>query len=265
MPAKRAPLTPEEIIQIVDLYTNGETVRGIASSFHTRTDTVTSALIGQGVEIRTGRAKLTEDEEQVVVHRHLAGESSASVGRALGITAGTVTRILRRHGVSVPTGRPAGKGWSEKTQSQILSLYSSGLGQQQVADELGISQPVVSRVLRRNGVVNQRVTSYAPENHGRWRGGRVIDSHGYVLVTPTEEDLQYCEPKANGYAPEHRLVMGRLLGRPVRLDESVHHKDGNRQNNDPSNLQLRQGNHGKGAAFTCLDCGSHNIQAVELG
>lgn len=31
-----------------------------------------------------------------------------------------------------------------------------------------------------------------------------------------------------------------------------------------SNLQLRQGNHGKGAAFQCADCGSHNIKAVDI-
>ena len=33
----------------------------------------------------------------------------------------------------------------------------------------------------------------------------------------------------------------------ITRDFTVHHIDGNRKNNDPSNLELRYGNHGKGA------------------
>lgn len=37
---------------------------------------------------------------------------------------------------------------------------------------------------------------------------------------------------------EHRVVMEKLIGRPLRSDEIVHHKDENVRNNDPSNLEL---------------------------
>lgn len=36
----------------------------------------------------------------------------------------------------------------------------------------------------------------------------------------------------------HRVVMEQILGRPLRPDEVVHHKDHDRHNNDPSNLEV---------------------------
>jgi hypothetical protein len=61
-------------------------------------------------------------------------------------------------------------------------------------------------------------------------------SHGYRIV-PVPKHLRHL---TNGHTPiaEHRLVMARLLGRPMTADESVHHKDGDRLNNAEDNLEL---------------------------
>lgn len=45
-----------------------------------------------------------------------------------------------------------------------------------------------------------------------------------------------------GYVAEHRLLMAQRLGRMLRPGEVVHHRDGNRQNNDLANLELFQTN-----------------------
>lgn len=37
---------------------------------------------------------------------------------------------------------------------------------------------------------------------------------------------------------QHRLVAEKILGRPLHKKEIVHHKDHNKQNNDPSNLEI---------------------------
>lgn len=61
-------------------------------------------------------------------------------------------------------------------------------------------------------------------------------SHGYrTIAVPVE--LRHL---TNGErrAAEHRLVMAQLLGRPLYDDESVHHRNGDRLDNRPANLEL---------------------------
>ena len=52
--------------------------------------------------------------------------------------------------------------------------------------------------------------------------------------------------RAAGVREEHRVVMEKILGRPLRADETVHHKNGVRTDNRPENLELWSGRHGKG-------------------
>ncbi len=61
-------------------------------------------------------------------------------------------------------------------------------------------------------------------------------SHGYrrVMVTPDERWLV----GGATTAAEHRLVVARLLGRPLTAQESVHHRNGDRTDNRPANLEL---------------------------
>ena len=62
-------------------------------------------------------------------------------------------------------------------------------------------------------------------------------SHGYWtrLVRPEERHLV---PDDRNRELEHRLVMASVLGRALEPHESVHHKNGDRLDNRPENLEL---------------------------
>jgi len=68
----------------------------------------------------------------------------------------------------------------------------------------------------------------------RWKGGVMRLPSGYVkILGKTHANADY-----NGYVFEHVLAMSKHLGRPLKEEERVHHKDGDRSNNDLSNLEL---------------------------
>lgn len=141
---------------------------------------------------------------------------------------------------------------------QMVVLYrDEKLTQVQIAAAIGCSQAVVSRILRQRG----------ESNRGRTlpRGGRISIAGGYVAVLVTADDPLAIMRTRTGYVLEHRLVMARSLGRPLESHETVHHINGQRDDNRIENLQLRQGKHGRGARFMCRDCGSHNVEAIKLG
>src|SRR3990167_2908017 len=67
-----------------------------------------------------------------------------------------------------------------------------------------------------------------------WEGGRHLDKDGYVIIYMPSHP----HARSGKYVGEHRLVMEGILGRYLTLDEVVHHKDKNHQNNSPENLEL---------------------------
>lgn len=91
------------------------------------------------------------------------------------------------------------------------------------------------------------------------RLGRIVNNGYRYIYKPSH-------PRAKthgGYVGEHVLVMEQALGRLLLDDELVHHKDENRLNNNPDNLEVTSRSrhaqiHAKPPAvveLTCRNCG----------
>ena len=70
----------------------------------------------------------------------------------------------------------------------------------------------------------------------RWKGGvKVYNGYRFIYVS---EPSKIRVGAMNVYLPEHAVVMSTHLGRPLLRGETVHHKNGNRQDNRIENLDL---------------------------
>ena len=116
---------------------------------------------------------------------------------------------------------------------RLKQWIADGLNLREMGQKLGSKRQTVRDFLRNHDIPYENQRRVGARN-GRWKGGRVIDKDGYVLV------LCHDHPNKDrhNYVREHRLVMEHKLGRLLTQDEVVHHVDGDKQNNHPDNLQV---------------------------
>ena len=91
-----------------------------------------------------------------------------------------------------------------------------------------------------------------------------VDPKGYVYEWVADDDALAAAMLPPGrrtkFVLQHRLVLARSLGRPLERHETVHHKNGRRDDNRPENLELWSGNHGSGVRVDdrhCPTCTCH--------
>lgn len=97
------------------------------------------------------------------------------------------------------------------------------------------------------------------KNSGNWKSGRHRHPLGYAyrhLDTFSDEEREIVQPMARAgrgmYVLEHRAVMAISLDRPLLSTETVHHKNGVRDDNDLENLELWQSAHPAGVRVADL-------------
>jgi len=90
--------------------------------------------------------------------------------------------------------------------------------------------------LSKDREVNKLIRSKSKEGEKcpNWKGGRKINRKGHVLILKKGHPLA----DKNGYVLEHRYIMCEHLGRILRKDEIVHHKNGVKTDNRIENLEI---------------------------
>jgi len=257
--------SPDQKAEVVAAYKAGESIRRLAERLHVSARYIIAALDEADVPRRhQGKTPLLgEDTVDQLVAGYADGLTLPQLAARFGIgNHVTVRSYLVRRGVEL---RPPGvsRFWTDERRREAVRRYAGGESQKQIATSLGCSQGALSNVLREAGVVTRGPVRKG-RDHPSWNGGRSITGEGYVRVKRDPADAHLITPSSNGYVLEHRLVMARKLGRPLKRSETVHHKNGDKADNAEGNLQLRSGQHGTGVAAVCLDCGSRNVGHTDL-
>lgn len=114
--------------------------------------------------------------------------------------------------------------------AKLTAWFGEGKTIAEMASIVGCSTPPILQALHRLGLrrpAKPRPGALSGDRNPAWSGGRRQRSDGYIEVwTPT------------GVRLEHQVVMERVIGRPLRTGEVVHHIDHNKANNAPENLLL---------------------------
>lgn len=144
----------------------------------------------------------------------------------------------------------------------ILENYQT-MKVQEIADKLGMAYSQVQSVARKNGVRKYRSSAWSESEieflreHFPKKKGKLVAEHlgrGFHATHKMAEKLgikaewRYMYVSVEGYLVDcsdrenrfhiHRAVMEHVLGRELTSDEIVHHKDGNKLNNHPDNLEI---------------------------
>jgi DNA invertase Pin-like site-specific DNA recombinase len=252
--------TDEKKQEIIDMYKQGKSGLEIAKELKHGKNHVYRILKESGVVIEDYRNKFSPEVELEICNKYKEGASLNRLAEEYDSQAATISYILDRHGVEK---RPVGKTSRKLSTDQIALVakeWAEGKSQKEIATSLEMDQRTLSTIMKLNGI---SFDTRKGELHSRWKGGKRIHS-GYVYVNIPPDDPYVSMANGSSYVFEHRYVMAKHLGRVLSDTETVHHINGDTQDNRIENLQLRQGKHGNGVCYKCSKCGSVDVIAVEI-
>lgn len=177
--------------------------------------------------------------------------SSGDIGRKFGASTSTVCNKLKSCGIKI---RPMAANLQGERFGRWLVVKSEGSSEHGQTTWLcqcdcGNMGHVATGTLRDGGskscgcLTKDKARQRHGPLHSQYTNGRT-NKEGYVLLSDKRD-----HPNANkrGRILEHTFVMSEYLGRPIMPGETIHHKNGVRDDNRIENLELRSHQHGMGA------------------
>lgn len=183
-----------------------------------------------------------EELEKAIFEDKLSYEE---IGRLEGVTGNAIKKRAKRMGIILPKKRTINpsewKHFSHKKRADKTCVICGKSFRPKYWSNITCSKECLSKhrsIIRRK----EKILWDGVEKKNMWKIDKVVDNHGYLYAMCPQH------PKAlkNGYIYLHRLVMENYLGRLLKEDEVIHHKDLNRKNNSIDNLMvLTQSEHTK--------------------
>jgi hypothetical protein len=120
--------------------------------------------------------------------------------------------------------------------NEVIAFYQSGNTLNETAEHFFSTEKIITNILKRNNIPRRKAAkrNQFGDKNLMWKGGRYRSAKGYILLTKPEHP---CAAK-NGAIMEHRIVMESHIGRFLRSDEAVHHKNFIKDDNRIENLEL---------------------------
>ena len=143
--------TDKETEKIITDYKNGITLSNLSKEFHVRPENIKKILIAQNVHIRT-----ISEQKQKVTNKMIENFISAYVNEKL-----TIPKISKRYNISNSTILKYlnnnniaihGRSISKETEEKIISLYKSGLSENEISKITDIARLTIRKALKRNNV-----------------------------------------------------------------------------------------------------------------
>lgn len=196
--------------------------------------------------MKKSRKPYNQSRNQRILERFQTTGSTRQVADELGFSISTVRYTLKKLNALPPRVGRIQKPYTAAARNAelLLRMNEEGCSLAEMARAVGTVGREIKKFLRRKGVTRDFPTAFSGARHYAWKG-RLVDKDGYILIHSKGHPNAR---KHTHYVFEHRLVMEEMIGRFLLPDEVVHHRDGDKQNNAPENLQLFSSN-GEHLAF----------------